>query len=136
MYEDWFAAMAKDPDMPTPEEINAIKEFVDGRTEADTAAKRCTSRINLEETDPDPTFIWSLLVSLAVEFPDTQDKVVKLLAAIKRLPNPIRDGKEHRIYSEKTFSDLGYFRADFYDFFTGECSQPCASTNSLKSFQV
>ncbi|KAL9628846.1 MAG: hypothetical protein Q9204_005620, partial [Flavoplaca sp. TL-2023a] len=60
-----------------------------------------------------------LLESLAVEFPNTQEKIVELLAAIKRLPNPIRDGKEHRINSQRTFSDLGYFRADFFDYFTG-----------------
>ncbi|KAL8754554.1 MAG: hypothetical protein Q9184_005079 [Pyrenodesmia sp. 2 TL-2023] len=83
--------------MPTPEEVQAIKEFIDGQTDADTAAKRCTSRISLEETNPDPTFVWSLLQSLAVEFPDTQA----------------------RICSEKTFSDLAFFRAEFYDFFTG-----------------
>ncbi|KAI4253603.1 MAG: hypothetical protein L6R42_007524 [Xanthoria sp. 1 TBL-2021] len=111
--------MAKDPDMPTPEEVNAIKEFIDGQVDTDTAAKQCTSRISLEEKSPDPTLIWSFLASLAVEFFDTQDKVVELLAAIKRLPNPIRDGKEHKIYSERTFSDLGYFRADFGDYFRG-----------------
>ncbi|KAL8875787.1 MAG: hypothetical protein Q9192_008988, partial [Flavoplaca navasiana] len=116
--EGWFALMATDPDMPTPEEIDAIKEFMDGKTAADIAAQRCTSRIYLEEENPDPTLIWSLLESLAVEFPNTQEKIVELLAAIKRLPNPIRDGKEHRIYSRRTFSDLGYFRADFYDYFT------------------
>ncbi|KAL8646149.1 MAG: hypothetical protein Q9226_006991 [Calogaya cf. arnoldii] len=119
MYDTWFAAMADDPDMPTPEEVHAIKEFIDGQTTADRAAKRCTSRISLEEMNPDPTLIWGLLEALAVEYPDTQDQVVELLVAIKRLPNPIRDGKEHKISSERTFSDLGYFRADFYDFFTG-----------------
>ena len=122
--EDWFALMAKDPDMPTLEEIDPIKEFMDGKTTADIAAQRCTSRIYLEEENPDPTLIWSLLESLAVEFPNTQEKIVELLAAIKRRPNPIRDGKEHRIYSQKTFSDLGYFRADFFDYFTGVIPPP------------
>lgn len=136
MYEDWFAAMAKDPDMPTPEEVNAIKEFIDGQVDADTAAKQCTSRISLEEKSPDPTLIWSFLASLAVEFFDTQDKVVELLAAIKRLPNPIRDGKEHKIYSERTFSDLGYFRADFGDYFRGECFQPRSRTKSSRLLKV
>ncbi|KAL8836399.1 MAG: hypothetical protein Q9176_006338 [Flavoplaca citrina] len=116
--EEWFALMAKDPDMPTPEEIEAIKEYIHGRTTADLAAQRCTSRIYLEEENPDPTLIWSLLESLAVEFPNTQENIVELLAAIKRRPNPIRDGKEHRIYNQRTFSDLGYFRADFFDYFT------------------
>lgn len=130
MYEDWFAAMAKDPDMPTPEEVNVIKEFIDGKMTADAAAKQCTSRISLEETNPDPTLIWSLLEDLAVEFFETQDKVVELLTAIKRLPDPIRNGKEHRINSQKTFSDLGYFRADFGDYFRGERFQSRSSTKS------
>ncbi|KAL8850276.1 MAG: hypothetical protein Q9221_004786 [Calogaya cf. arnoldii] len=47
--------MADDPGMPTPEEVHAIKEFIDGQTTADAAAKRCTCRISLEEMNPDPT---------------------------------------------------------------------------------
>ena len=125
--EDWLASMATDPDMPTPEEIDAIKDFIDGKNTGEIAAQQCTARIYLEEENPDPTPIWSLLESLAVEFPDTQDKIVELLAAIKGLPNPVRNGKEHRIYSQRTFSDLGYFRADFFDYFTGVCSQPRSS---------
>ncbi|KAL8668959.1 MAG: hypothetical protein Q9168_006430 [Polycauliona sp. 1 TL-2023] len=114
--EEWFAEMASDPDMPTPEEVNAIKEFMDEQTTVDAAAKRCTSRIYLEEK-PDPGQLWSLLEYLAVEFPDTQDKIVELLAAIKRLPDPIRHNREYRISGEKTFSDLAYFRAQFGDSF-------------------
>ncbi|KAL8892764.1 MAG: hypothetical protein Q9215_000356 [Flavoplaca cf. flavocitrina] len=101
--EEWFALMAKDPDMPTPEEIEAIKEYIHGRTTADLAAQRCTSRIYLEEENPDPTLIWSLLESLAVEFPNTQENIVELLAAIKRRPNPIRD--DFRRYGVETIED-------------------------------
>jgi len=118
MYEEWFATMAKDPDMPTREEIDAIKDLIDEKTSAEIAAHRCTSRIS-EEEDPDPQLLWSLLETMAVELPDTQEKVVELLGAIKRLPNPDRNGEEYKISSEKVFSDLGYFETDFADFFRG-----------------
>ncbi|KAL8787219.1 MAG: hypothetical protein Q9213_002330 [Squamulea squamosa] len=111
--------MAKDPDMPTTKEVYAIKEFIDEQVDADTAAERCTSRIRLEEKDPDPTLIWTLLESMSVKFPETQDKIVELLASIKKIPNPVRNGKEHKIYSEKTFSDLAYFGVSFCDFRSG-----------------
>jgi len=53
MYEEWFATVTKDPDMPTQEETDAFKDFVDGQTLGDIAAQRCTARIN-EEEEPDP----------------------------------------------------------------------------------
>lgn len=118
MYEEWFATMAKDPDMPTQEEIDAIKDFIDGQTSADIAAQRCTSRIKDEE-EPNPELLWSLLESMAVELPDVQGKVVELLGAIKRLPNPVRNGEEYKISSQKVFSELGYFETDFADSFRG-----------------
>lgn len=98
MYEEWFASMIEDPNMTTQEKINAIKDFIDELTLADVA--RCTSRISKEE-DPDPQLLWSLLESMAVELPDTQDKVMELLGAIKRLTNPVRKGKECSISSQK-----------------------------------
>ena len=118
MYEEWFASMANDPDMPTQEEGDAIKDFIDGTTSADLAARRCTSRIN-KEKDPDPQLLWSLLESMTVELSETQDKVVELLGAIKRLSKPVRDGKELAISSEKVSSELGYFEIDFADCFRG-----------------
>jgi len=124
MYEEWFTAKAKDPDLPTREETDAIKDFIDGKTSADIAAQRCTSRIN-HEKDPDPQLLWSLLEIMAIELPDTQDKVVELLGAIKRLPNPFRNGEEYKISSEKVFSDLGYFETDLADFCRGMSSSLC-----------
>ena len=119
MYEEWFQSMADDEDMPTPNEINAIRDYINDTIPANEAAVRCTSRIALEPS-PDPTLLWSLFESMAVELPDTQDKVVELLAAIKRLPDPIRAGQEHRINGQKTFSELAYFAAGFSDYWAGK----------------
>ncbi len=71
---------------------------------------------------PDPQPLWSLLEGMAVELPHTQDKVVELLGAIKRLPNPIRNGEEYKISSEKVFSDLGYFETNIADYSRGMLS--------------
>lgn len=128
MYEEWFQLMADDEDMPTSAEISAVKDFIDGEVLADDAAERCTSRIAAEPS-PDPTLLWSLFESMAVELPDCQDKVVELLAAIKRRPDPIRNGKDYQIYGEKVFSELGYFLVGFSDYWAGECMRnilrPC-----------
>lgn len=119
MYEEWFQSMADDEDMPTPNEINVIKDYINNNIPANEAAVRCTSRIALEH-NPDPTLLWSLFESMAVELPDTQDKVVELLAAIKRLPDPSRNGQEHRINGQKIFSELAYFGAGFSDYWAGK----------------
>ncbi len=54
---------------------------------------------------------------MVVEPPDTQDKVVELLGAVRTLPNPVRNREESKTSSEKVFSDLGYFKTDIADFF-------------------
>lgn len=63
---------------------------------------------------------------MAVELPDTQEKVVELLGAIKRLPNLVGNGEEYEISSVKIFSDLGYFETDFADSFRGILPRFCS----------
>ena len=119
MYEEWFQSMADDEDMPTPAEITAIKLFIDGQISATEAAQQCTSRIAAEPS-PNPELLWSLFESMAVELPDTQDKVVELLAAIKKVPDPVRNGQPYKIHGERVFSQLGYFGAGFSDGWSGK----------------
>ncbi|KAL8792143.1 MAG: hypothetical protein Q9195_005239 [Heterodermia aff. obscurata] len=56
---------------------------------------------------------------MAIELPNTQDQVVELLAAIKKIPDPVRNGQPYRINGEKVFSQLGYFGAGFADSWSG-----------------
>ena len=122
MYEEWFQSMIEGDEggeLPTTAEIAAIKSFIDGETSATEAAQQCTSRIAAED-DPNPELIWYFLEDMAIELPDTQDKVVELLAAIKKIPDPIRNGEPCRIYSERVFSQLAYFGAGFADSWNGK----------------
>ena len=121
MYEEWFQAMAEDEDMPTPGEIDTVKDFIDGKVSAMEAAERCTSRV-AGELEPEPTVLWSLFESMAVELPDTQDQVVALLAAIKKLPDPIRNGQPYQIDGKKVFSELAYFATGLADFWRSKSS--------------
>ena len=121
MYEEWFQSMADDEDMPTLAEITPIRSFIDGQISVPDAAKQCTSRI-VTEPSPNPELLWSFFESMAIELPNTQDKIVELLAAIKELPDPVRNGQPYKINGERVFSQLGYFGAGFADGWSGELS--------------
>ena len=108
----------EDRDLPTTAENAAIKCLIDGQISATEAAQQCTSRIAAED-DPNPELIWYFLQDMAIELPDTQYKVVEMLAAIKNISDPIRNGQPSRIYSEKVFSQLAYFGAGFADSWNG-----------------
>ena len=119
MYEEWFQSMADDEDMPTLAETTPIKLFIDGQISATDAAQQCTSRVAAEPS-PNPELLWSFFESMAIELPDTQDKVVELFAAIKKIPDPVRNGQPHKINGEKVFSQLAYFGAGFADGWSGK----------------
>lgn len=121
MHEEWFATM-QDLYRPRPAEVQTVKDYIEGLTSADTAAKSSTSSI-AKENEPDPRFIWHLLKAIAIDLPNTQDQVVELLAAIKRLPDPIRNGKSFEISGMKVFSQLAYFHGDLNSYYTGELSR-------------
>ena len=118
MYEEWFQSLADDEGMPSAAEITAIKSFIDGETSVAAAARRCTSLIAAEPS-PNPELLWSLCESMAIELPSTQDKIVELLAAIKEMPDPIRNEQPYEINGERVFSRLGYFSAGFADGWSG-----------------
>lgn len=122
MYEEWFKSLVEaddDGDLPTTAEMAVIKSFIDGEISATEAAQQCTSRIAAED-DPNPELIWYFCEDMALELPDTQDKVVELLAAIKKIPDPIRNGKPYTFNGEKVFSELSYFRANLADGWSGK----------------
>ena len=114
MYEEWFQSMIDDENMPFAAEITAIKSFIDGGISATEAARQCTSHIGTD-ISPNPELLWSLCESMAVEQPSTQDKVVELLAAIKRTPDPVRNGQPYQRNGKKVFSQLAYFGTGFAD---------------------
>ena len=119
MYEEWFQSMIDDDDMPSAAEITAMKSFIDGKISASEAARKCTFRIAAEHS-PNPELLWSLCESMAIELPGTQNEVVELLAAIKQIPDPVRNGQPYKINGEKVFSQLGYFGAGFADGWSGK----------------
>ncbi|KAI9873602.1 MAG: hypothetical protein M1830_010811 [Pleopsidium flavum] len=52
MFEDWFRQLPSDEDGPKPEEIQTLKDLLNGVTSAPVAADRFTS-VTSNEEDPE-----------------------------------------------------------------------------------
>lgn len=88
MYEEWFGKFTSDDDNPKPEEVQALKDFLDGATSAQVAAAKFTAMVPDEEGSADGLYrIWNLVCDAAREIPRSQEKLVELLAAIRQLPD-------------------------------------------------
>lgn len=97
MVEAWFDLIASQKYRPGPQARRALQDFFNGRIPSDEAARRVTTTIL---TLPDEKIIqvhvgelWDLLIDAAKEIPGSQDKLVRLLAAIGGLPDFVRRGK-------------------------------------------
>lgn len=93
MYDEWFARLrVEDDDLATPEEQQALLDYMNGHSTAEVAAQRYTSLASKSD-DPNCMYIWSLLIEVASSLAQTQDRLVSLLQAIQDLP-PLRSEKE------------------------------------------
>ena len=112
--DEWFRQLSSDDEPPNPEEIRAIQEFLAGNLSVRTAAERftavvTTARIDLDEIGGDLYRMWNLIIDLVQEFPETQDKIVDLLAEIEKLPKLEHRGHTVTYEGMNLWSDLPTF---------------------------
>lgn len=100
MSDDWFASkVAPETDKDDgchADEAKALKNYLDGKTNADQAARAITLPVEAE-SDPgyNPSRLWALLIDAMTELPSSaESKVIKLLQAIQSLPPADLTGKE------------------------------------------
>ena len=95
MYRSWFQQKRLVEDGPTPSEVSALKDFLNGDLGPSEAAMNVTTSCSKEDeqefgiANPDWVFerLWLFLLDAAQQIPETQDQLVKLLAAIKQIPD-------------------------------------------------
>lgn len=99
--DDWFGRLPDGDNTPQAAEKQALQDFLTGSTTADDAAERVNS-IVAEADDPEDKlyYIWTLVDQAAEDLPDVHDKLIALLAALKRLPDLSRDGRPITVYGK------------------------------------
>lgn len=112
--DEWFRQLSSDDEPPNPEEARAIQEFLAGNMLIHTAAERFTAVVatagnDLDEIGEGLYRIWNLIIDLVQEFPETQDKIVDLLAEIEKLPNLEHHGHTIVYDGMNLWSDLPTF---------------------------
>lgn len=118
--DEWFHQPPSSNVPPKPEEAQALQNFLAGTISVHTAAERFTAVTasagnNSEEVGKALTRMWKFVMDLAQDFPETQDKIVELLAEIEKLPDLEHDGHTVIYHGMKVWSDLPTFGWEMRD---------------------
>ncbi|KAL8759400.1 MAG: hypothetical protein Q9184_003630 [Pyrenodesmia sp. 2 TL-2023] len=90
-------------DIPSASELKAISQYLHGRISAGEAAFAYTRDTISGKTSGD---VWFLIYHVAQTLPETQDRLIQLIRAIKALPDePCASGKVQR-WSSVSLADL------------------------------
>ncbi|KAL8810214.1 MAG: hypothetical protein Q9200_002757 [Gallowayella weberi] len=113
-YDIWMRRLCDEADdyIASPEELQALLDYVNGRTTADEAAIKYTETV-VKSTDHELVYIWALLHDLTKEFPQTHEDIIRLLKAIQNLP-PIEHNGE-----VMSWTDLPYFHFNLREYTDG-----------------
>ncbi|KAH7057282.1 hypothetical protein B0J12DRAFT_783684 [Macrophomina phaseolina] len=113
--DEWYASKGQlnDDEPATPEEVEALKSFIEDKASPETAAKRLmTTREDKKSLEDKTNRVAWLLFDLAMDFPDQQSRVFELLEAIKALPDEqlaFTDEQKLKYSDWKSWKDLERF---------------------------
>lgn len=113
--DEWYASKGQlnDDEPATPEEVEALKSFIEDKASPETAAKRLmTTREDKKSLEDKTNRVAWLLFDLAMDFPDQQSRVFELLEAIKTLPDEqlaFTDEQKLKYSDWKSWKDLERF---------------------------
>ena len=100
MVDAWFEHISSQEHRLGPDERQSLKDFLNGLTSADEAAKAISSAYSTLPGTAIGSFVcdlWLLLIDAAKEIPSSQDKLVQLVATIGQLSDFTRCGKVFRV---------------------------------------
>ena len=111
MYDNFFSNLPHDEDTASLQEVQALKDFLGGKTTAQVAAREYTTE-TAKQQQPEATKLWALLCDAALQVPEAQSKLVEILAAVKSL-----DGTTFKSTTGKLefWADLPGFVSDMSD---------------------
>ncbi len=113
--EPWFRQRPLDPDTTSPEEQQALEDFLTGKVSAEVAAERITAAVvGSKSAELRLPRIWGLINDAAVDLPSEQEKLIDLLEAIQKLPDRGKGKKKIN------WSDLPWFANDIRDMWDGQ----------------
>ena len=117
-FQDHIRQFEKDDgSLPGLEEKQALLDYLNRKTTPEEAAvaysRVVSSAQDPDGEGPDAIHLYTLIESVAQEFPETQNLLIDLLKAITNLPPPVREGQEVvSTYRERYWSDLPGFAFD------------------------
>lgn len=113
--DEWFGQLLSSDESPKPEEVQALQAFLAGNiSSVHAAAEKFTAVAaragNSSEEIGDALYrMWKLVIDVAQNFPETQDKLVELLTEVENLPDLERDGHTFIHHGMKVWNDLPTF---------------------------
>lgn len=117
--DDWFRELSTSSRLQSnPERTQALQEYLTGKTPAHSAAKSFSAIVKNGLNDSDDFgdglynglfSIWVLVLDIARDLPQTQDKLVKLLIEIEKLPDLEHDGRTVDYHGMKVWNELPGF---------------------------
>ncbi|KAL8770015.1 MAG: hypothetical protein Q9194_005286 [Teloschistes cf. exilis] len=112
-YDTWMRRHCDEADdhIASPEEIQALLDYVNGRSTADEAAIKYTETV-VKSNEHELVYIWALLHDVAQEFPQTHEDIIRLLKAIQNLPSIEHNGE---VMSWKDLPDFHFNLREYSD---------------------
>ncbi|KAL9578467.1 MAG: hypothetical protein Q9212_005699 [Teloschistes hypoglaucus] len=112
-YDTWMRRHCDEADdhIASPEEIQALLDYMNGSTTADEAAIKYTETV-VKSSDHELVYIWALLHDVTQEFPQTHEDIIELLKAIQKLPSIAHNDK---IMSWKDLPDFHFNLREYTD---------------------
>lgn len=112
--DEWFRQLSSSDFSSQPAGTQSLQDFLAGKISVHTAAKNFTAEAarpenSSERVEEEIYRMWNLVIDLAESFPETQDKVVELLAEIEKLPDLERHGHTFTYHGMTVWSDLPTF---------------------------
>ena len=110
-----------DGSVPSLEERQALVDFLDQKVTVEQAALSYTQKVaHSSQKHPDSSDLWSFITDIAQHLPETQDRLIDLLKAIKQLPPLMHDGEiVVDQFGGKYWSDLPGFEFDLREYYDG-----------------
>lgn len=106
----------------SPISASIIEDFLHSKISASEAATKIATQGPDGELRDQPYEVWPPVLDAAQRRPDTQDRLIQLMSAIKQLPDQYKDGEPVIIHGMRVWADLPYF--GFYMRDLWNCESP------------
>jgi hypothetical protein len=112
--EDWLAYYEQDRSPPAVELGPTLKDYMLGRLTAQAAAEKLSAMVAADDVDLESALddLWAYINNAAQKLTAAHDRLIDLIAALRELPDLVRDGEPVDIWEMTVWRDLPLWGVD------------------------